>query len=240
MTLHYHDLSTASDAIDGPLEVKLPRRVISAVIPAGRTAGSLYRRGGKRALDVLLIVLSLPIILPVIAILALLVATDGGRPFYCQERVGRGGRVYTIWKLRTMVMHAEAKLHDCLAADPAARVEWDETQKLKCDPRITRFGRLLRKTSLDELPQLWNVMRGEMSLVGPRPMMPDQQAIYPGRAYYALRPGITGPWQVSERNESSFAYRAHFDDHYLEDVSLWTDAVLIWATFRVVMRGTGY
>ena len=95
-----------------------------------------------------------------------------------------------------MVVDAERRLAEHLAGDPAARAEWDTTQKLKNDPRITPIGRLIRKSSLDELPQLWNVLRGDMSLVGPRPMMPDQTALYPGRAYYALRPGLTGFWQI--------------------------------------------
>ena len=158
--------------------------------------------------------------------------TAAGR-FYRQARVGRGGRIYRIWKLRSMVMNADQKLEAHLAADPAARAEWDETQKLKRDPRITRFGRLIRKSSLDELPQLWNVLIGDMSLVGPRPMMPDQRALYPGRAYYALRPGITGPWQVSERNATSFADRARFDDKYHDrDLSLATDVRLLRPTVK--------
>jgi lipopolysaccharide/colanic/teichoic acid biosynthesis glycosyltransferase len=128
----------------------------------------------------------------------------------------------------------------CLAADPLLRQEWNQTQKLKADPRITRVGRLLRKSSLDELPQLWNVLIGDMSLVGPRPMMTSQQALYPGQAYYALRPGLTGYWQISERNESSFADRAGYDDRYERDVSLATDIRVLFATLRAVARGTGY
>ena len=124
--------------------------------------------------------------------------------------------------------------------NPEARLEWNSTQKLKADPRITRLGRLLRKTSMDELPQLWNVLIGDMSLVGPRPMMPSQRSLYNGTAYYALRPGITGPWQVSERNEVEFSQRAEFDREYEENVSLLTDLRLLVATTQVVIRGTGY
>jgi lipopolysaccharide/colanic/teichoic acid biosynthesis glycosyltransferase len=142
--------------------------------------------------------------------------------------------------MRSMVVDADARLADHLAADPAARAEWDATQKLKNDPRITRVGRVLRKCSIDELPQLWNVVTGDMSLVGPRPMMPQQQALYPGRAYFALRPGITGPWQVSKRNESTFAERAVFDEAYQRNLSFTTDLGLLMATVRVVLRGTGY
>jgi len=127
-----------------------------------------------------------------------------------------------------------------LRKDPEARREWDEAQKLKRDPRITRIGRFLRKSSLDELPQLWNVLKGDMSLVGPRPMMVDQEALYPGRAYFELRPGITGPWQVSDRNESSFADRARFDNQYLDSLSLSVDLTILFRTVAVVLRCTGY
>ncbi|MFN6978425.1 MAG: sugar transferase, partial [Gemmobacter sp.] len=117
--------------------------------------------------------------------------------------------------------------------------EWDRTQKLRHDPRITPLGHLLRRSSLDELPQLWNVLTGDMSLIGPRPMMVDQKPLYPGRAYYALRPGISGPWQVSDRNATAFADRAGYDERYFRDLSLGTDLRLILATFGAVARGTG-
>jgi lipopolysaccharide/colanic/teichoic acid biosynthesis glycosyltransferase len=143
-------------------------------------------------------------------------------------------------KLRTMVPDADRMLEQFLDRNPEARLEWNSTQKLKADPRITPVGRLLRKTSMDELPQLWNVLIGDMSLVGPRPMMPSQRSLYSGVAYYALRPGITGPWQVSDRNEVEFSKRAEFDREYEEDISLLTDLGLLLATMRVVIKGTGY
>lgn len=200
----------------------------------------LYRNGAKRLLDLLIVLGTAPVIVPFIALLALVVAVSQGRPFYRQARVGRGGRVYTMWKLRSMINGADATLEAHLEADPAARAEWTRTQKLKSDPRITRIGRILRKFSLDELPQLWNVIRGDMSLVGPRPMLPEQRALYPGQAYYRLRPGITGIWQVSERNDSSFADRAGYDSQYDKTLSLKTDLGLLAATVRVVTKGTGY
>lgn len=200
----------------------------------------LYRRRLKRVLDVLLVLAAIPVVLPLVLLLALLVKRDGGPAFYTQPRIGRGGHTYRIWKLRTMVPDADARLADHLAIDGAAQTEWETTQKLKCDPRITRLGRLLRKSSLDELPQLWNVLRGDMSLVGPRPMMVSQQHLYPGHAYYRLRPGITGPWQVSARNDSSFADRARFDAGYDRDVSFMTDMRLLVATVAVVLHGTGH
>ena len=151
-----------------------------------------------------------------------------------------GGRSFTLWKLRSMVPDADTRLREHLSADPAARAEWDRTQKLMDDPRITRMGRFIRKCSIDELPQLWNVLRGDMSLVGPRPMMPEQASLYPGISYFALRPGITGTWQVSARNASSFAERARFDSDYYRSVSLGTDLGILLATVRVVVRGTGH
>jgi lipopolysaccharide/colanic/teichoic acid biosynthesis glycosyltransferase len=190
-------------------------------------------------MDVALIVASAPFVLPLVLGLAAVIWARGGKPFYLQDRVGRNGKVYRIWKLRTMVHDADAALERHLAANPEARAEWDTTQKLKCDPRITSFGRILRKTSLDELPQLINVLKGDMSLVGPRPMMPDQQNMYPGTRYYDMRPGITGIWQVSARNSSSFQARASFDTLYYRNMSLWTDIKLIFATFAVVVKATG-
>lgn len=238
MTVHYQKLDSSTSQVlarDATAPPPPPLHPIPALPSSG-----FYRNGAKRLFDIAVIVLfALPIVLPVMLLLALVVMIKGGRPFYRQLRVGRGGRLYTMWKLRTMEEDAERKLADHLAADPAARAEWDATQKLKHDPRITGFGQFLRKSSLDELPQLWNVLIGDMSLVGPRPMMPDQQDIYPGTAYFALRPGITGPWQVSERNKSTFADRARFDTAYARDLSFGTDLRLLVATVGAVMRGTG-
>jgi lipopolysaccharide/colanic/teichoic acid biosynthesis glycosyltransferase len=186
-----------------------------------------------------LVLLGAPFVLPLVLVLAVLVALDGGRPFYRQDRVGKNGRIYRMWKLRSMEVDADERLSAYLRNNPAARAEWDHSQKLRQDPRITRIGRLIRRTSLDELPQLWNVLRGDMSLVGPRPMMPSQRALYPGDAYYALRPGVTGLWQVSARNECGFAARASYDTEYYRTLSFGTDLRILAATIRVVMRGTG-
>lgn len=213
---------------DGPAHV-------SAFVPHH----GLYRSSLKRSLDVLLVLMAFPVVLPLVLVLALIVLIDGGNPFYAQERVGRGRRRYRMWKLRSMVVDADKRLQGHLDTNPEARAEWDETQKLRHDPRVTRFGRLLRKSSLDELPQLWNVLVGHMSLVGPRPMLPEQQVLYPGSSYYGLRPGLTGLWQVSERNQSTFASRAMYDDAYDRSVSLRTDALVIWRTLGVVLMATG-
>lgn len=200
---------------------------------------SFYGRVAKRALDIALVLLVAPLAILIVAMFCPLIMLDGKSPFYTQPRVGRNGHIFRMWKLRSMVEGADARLAAYLDAHPARRREWDETQKLRDDPRITRVGRFIRKTSIDEVPQLWNVLRGEMSLVGPRPMMPQQQVIYPGTAYYALRPGITGFWQTSVRNESSFADRARFDALYFRDLSLGTDLAVMLRTVRVVLCGTG-
>lgn len=211
--------------------------------PSARSAADpsagLYRRGAKRLCDVLFVLLLAPVAVPVVLVMAAIVASDGTNPFYSQVRIGRGGGRFRMWKIRTMVADADAALAACLAADPEMRAEWARHQKLRHDPRITRIGRLLRKTSLDELPQFLNVLTGDMSVIGPRPMMDGQDALYPGRAYYALRPGVTGPWQVSDRHATSFADRARFDDEYEDGLSLATDARLVLRTIGVVLRGTG-
>ena len=200
----------------------------------------LYRNGGKRVFETLLVLMAAPVCLPIVLILALLIALDGHNPFFVQLRIGRNGRVFRIWKLRTMVKDAQNQLEDHLAQDPEAREQWERTQKLKQDPRITRMGRILRKTSLDELPQLLNVVNGTMALVGPRPMMVDQRHLYVGQTYRRLRPGITGLWQISARNESEFTARVRYDDEYYRTLSLRTDVRILARTVLVVLRGTGY
>ncbi|GAB5390400.1 MAG: sugar transferase [Alphaproteobacteria bacterium] len=210
-----------------------------AKLPVVRRRPSFYDKYGKRAFDLALVLLALPAVLPVIALLALMVALSGGKPIYSQPRVGLNGREVRIFKLRTMIPNADRVLAQHLEDNPEARAEWDLKQKLSHDPRITAFGSFLRKSSLDELPQLLNVLKGEMSLVGPRPMLPEQQALYPGKAYGLMRPGITGSWQVSDRNLSSFASRAAFDTQYYEDLTLKEDVALLGKTMVVVMRGTG-
>ena len=232
MVVHFQNFSTPKAVVSAAAEAR-------HALPKVQT-GPLYRNVFKRGLDTLLVLMALPVTLPVVLVMALLVARDGASPFFLQKRVTKNGRIFHMVKIRTMVPDAEAYLASYLAKNPAARREWDETQKLKDDPRITRVGRLLRKTSLAELPQLWNVLKGDMSLVGPRPMMVDQQDLYPGRAYYALRPGITGSWQVSDRNNGTFAGRAKFDAEYYANLSLATDLSILLRTVSVVVRGTGY
>ncbi|MSU91733.1 sugar transferase [Rhodobacteraceae bacterium 2CG4] len=213
-----------------------------APLKSGRERHSstgLYAQFGKRLLDITLVLLAMPIVLPLIAGLAVWIGLQGHSPFFVQDRVGKGGGVFRLWKLRTMVPDAEAALEAYLSANPEARREWDTRQKLAHDPRILPCGHFLRAASLDELPQLWNVLKGDMSLIGPRPMMPSQVRLYPGRAYYALRPGISGLWQVSQRNECSFEGRSSYDTEYFHRLSLPTDLGVLLRTVSVVLRRTG-
>ncbi len=229
MTVHMNNLSDRSDPQARPV----------GLVEVERRPG-IYRNYLKRAFDLTAVLLSSIVVVPAIAVLALIIARDGSSPFYWNDRVGRFGRDFRMLKLRTMVPDADGMLRRYLEENPEAKAEWDSTQKLKNDPRITTIGRFLRKASLDELPQLWNVVTGDMSLVGPRPMMPSQRPLYEGLSYYALRPGITGIWQVSDRNESEFAKRVEYDRVYDETVSFGLDISLIMSTVKVVVRATGY
>jgi lipopolysaccharide/colanic/teichoic acid biosynthesis glycosyltransferase len=216
-----------------------PVSALGVQVTSGKRS-RVYRNHVKRAVDLVLVILSAVFVIPLIAVLAVFVALDGHNPFYWQYRVGRDGRTFRLWKLRTMVPSADEKLEAHLEADPEARHEWDTCQKLKRDPRITSVCRFLRKSSADELPQLFNVLKGEMSLVGPRPMMEAQREMYPGKAYYRLRPGITGTWQISDRNDCSFRGRAQYDDLYEANMSFIGDMRILKGTIAVVLRCTGY
>ena len=229
MTVH---LTNIPDATASKLE--------DVQIFAAPRANGAYRNGLKRALDTFLILLAMPFVLPFCLLVAIVISFDGHSPIFRQERVGKNGRRFSMWKFRTMVPGAESMLDSYLDGNFDARSEWNSTQKLKDDPRCTRFGRIMRRTSLDELPQLLNVLIGDMALVGPRPMLPSQQSLYPGTAYYRLRPGITGFWQVSVRNSTEFVARANYDDLYDKEMSLKTDVALLARTVHAVVRGTGY
>ena len=217
---------------------RLQRLIESDEIQRPGHAG--YRKVFKRLLDLTVVAIAavptIAILVPIMAVIAL----DGRSPVYVQKRLGRNGRVFRMFKLRSMVVGADQILEAYLERNPEARAEWDRCQKLRHDPRITAFGAFLRKTSLDELPQLLNVLNGSMSVVGPRPMMVEQRALYPGAAYYEMRPGITGFWQVSERNETSFSERAYYDTAYFRQMSLATDLRVMARTVQVVFRATGY
>lgn len=200
---------------------------------------SIYRRFGKRAFDIAFVLLFGGLGALCVLIAALATILGGHAPFYVQKRVGRGGRIYKMVKIQTMVPNADAVLAAHLDANPAARREWDEKQKLDKDPRVTFVGNILRKTSMDEMPQLWNVLKGDMSIVGPRPILVEQTELYSGTAYYELRPGITGNWQITDRSKGSFAGRATFDADYNRTLSLKNDIAILIRTVRVVLNCTG-
>lgn len=157
------------------------------------------------------------------------------------RRVGKDGKEFNCYKFRSMCVNSKEVLEHLLATDPAAKAEWDKEFKLKDDPRITKSGAFLRKTSLDELPQLWNVLKGEMSLVGPRPIVQAEVPRY-GKyitEYYSVLPGITGMWQTSGRSDISYPERVQMDNWYVHNRTLWLDLVLLWRTVSVVVHHDG-
>jgi lipopolysaccharide/colanic/teichoic acid biosynthesis glycosyltransferase len=196
----------------------------------------------KRALDMIGAGIGLVLLSPFFLIAALMVRADGGPAFFAHQRVGRGGKLFGCLKFRSMVIDSQARLETLLANDPAARAEWEATRKLKNDPRITRIGRFLRSTSLDELPQLINVLRGEMSLVGPRPVQEAEIDRYYGASaahYMAVRPGITGLWQVSGRSETSYESRVALDVAYVSRPSMIADLTILLRTPVAVLSRRG-
>jgi lipopolysaccharide/colanic/teichoic acid biosynthesis glycosyltransferase len=197
----------------------------------------------KRAIDIVGATALLLLVLPACALLVPLVRADGGPAFYSHPRIGRGGRAFGCLKFRTMVPDADRRLSELLETDPEARAEWETTRKLRRDPRVTRLGRFLRSSSLDELPQLLNVVRGDMSLVGPRPVTRSELANFYGPAaaalYVTVRPGITGPWQVSGRSDSSYDRRIALDVAYIRKPSLRADLLILLRTVRAVLIRDG-
>lgn len=196
----------------------------------------------KRAIDILLAGGALLATLPLLVTLYILVRADGGPAFFGHRRVGRDNRAFTCWKFRTMVPDSQAVLNRLLHAHPEYRDQWERERKLDPDPRITALGAFLRRTSLDELPQLLNVLRGDMSLVGPRPVMADElERFYRDRSryYLSVRPGLTGLWQVSGRNRLSYPTRVRLDAWYVLHWSLGLDLRILLRTVRVVASGRG-
>ncbi|WP_058087576.1 sugar transferase [Aquabacterium parvum] len=179
---------------------------------------------------------------PLMAVVAWLIWRRDGRPiFFGHYRVGRDGQMFKCWKFRSMVLNSAEMLADLLKNDPAARAEWDRDQKLTNDPRITPVGAFLRKTSLDELPQLFNVLKGEMRLVGPRPITLAELDRYGEARWHYLNamPGMTGLWQVSGRSDTTYEERVELDRDYVEQRSLWSDAVILVKTIAVVLGKGG-
>ncbi len=203
---------------------------------------SFYETHGKRALDIVIAGVLLIVLSPLLVLIALLVAQDGGTPFFVHRRAGLRGRSFGCVKFRTMVLDAERRLAAILARDPEAAAEWRANFKLSKDHRVTPVGRFLRKTSLDELPQLWNVLCGDMSIVGPRPVTREELQRY-GRGagvVLSVRPGMTGLWQVVGRGRATtYAERVEMDLRYVETMTLRRDMSILVLTSLVVLRGTG-
>ncbi|MFB9995021.1 exopolysaccharide biosynthesis polyprenyl glycosylphosphotransferase [Deinococcus oregonensis] len=197
----------------------------------------------KRGLDLLAVTLSLPFWLPLCGLIALLIwIEDRAKPVFLQPRTGLGGQIFDTWKFRTMLPDAEAVLARRLAEDPVLNAEWQAHFKLKNDPRITRIGRFLRKTSLDELPQLVNVLRGEMALVGPRPLPLyhlEELPLLVQQLRREVRPGMTGLWQVSGRSDAGNEGMIRLDPYYVRNWSVWLDIVILLRTVKAVLRSAG-
>lgn len=195
-----------------------------------------------RILDVSIIMLAAPYIILVFVIIAISTKIDSPGPvFYRQERIGRYGRKFYVYKFRTMVQNADQILQNYLDISPELNAQWLETQKLRRDPRITRLGTMLRKSSLDELPQLWNIILGDMSLVGPRPIVDSEVEKY-GQCfelYTQVRPGLTGLWQVSGRNNTTYEYRVELDEHYVHNRCVKLYFQILWKTIFVVLKKEG-
>jgi len=196
----------------------------------------------KRSLDLSVASLAVVFALPIFALLYVAIRLSSPGPvFYGQRRIGQNGRYFTAWKFRSMVTDADAVLEQHLSRDPELRRQWELTHKLPNDPRVLPVGKLLRKSSLDELPQLWNVIRGEMSLVGPRPIVDAEVPRYGDTfAYYKMvRPGVTGMWQISGRSNTSYAERVRYDEYFVRNWSVWLDLYILFRTVKTVLLREG-
>jgi Undecaprenyl-phosphate galactose phosphotransferase WbaP len=217
--------------INGILGLEIRQRLL---LPGARIA--------KRTIDLALTIALGILLAPLIVMIALAVKlTSPGPVFYGQRRYGKNGVPFTAWKFRSMVQNADEILFRCLTENSALRQEWEQNRKLRKDPRITRIGKFLRQTSLDELPQLWNALKQEMSLVGPRPIVQDEIHKYGEHfsLYQRVTPGITGLWQVSGRSNSSYAQRISMDLYYVRNWSIWLDLYVLARTIKVVLRRDG-
>lgn len=217
-----------------------PRAVLRAANQA--RVDSFAYSVGKRILDLVLVALIAPVLVPMILLLAALVAlTSPGSIFFSHRRICRHGEFFSMWKFRTMCSNSAEVLDAYLASHPEARDEWMSSHKLRYDPRVTPIGAFLRKYSLDELPQVWNVLSGEMSLVGPRPIVAAEVEKYAESfgCYTLAKPGVTGLWQVSGRSRTTYDERVQLDCSYVRNWSLWNDAKILSRTLQSVVSSDG-
>ena len=224
----HNDTTQAGTGEDG--------HAVSTPEPAASVGGWSKQVMDRCGAAVLLLLLA-----PLFLLLTLLIRRDGGAALFRHQRLGANGQMFPCMKFRTMVAEADKVLEHLLANDPVAAMEWRATQKLRRDPRITSVGHFLRKSSLDELPQLFNVLRGEMSLVGPRPIVRTEIARYGTeiRYYYQARPGLTGLWQVSGRSDTSYAQRVELDVRYVANWTFMRDIVIVLKTIPAVLLRKG-
>jgi Undecaprenyl-phosphate galactose phosphotransferase WbaP len=201
-----------------------------------------WNLGIKRLMDLGLVIIGGLILLPLFLVISLLVKISSPGPvLYGHKRLGQNGKPFTAYKFRSMVQNSSEILDALLRSDPGMREEWEKSHKLKNDPRVTKIGKFLRRTSFDEFPQLINILKGEMSLVGPRPIVNDEVGKY-GEDFnriFSVKPGLTGLWQVSGRSDTNYGERISFDTYYLQSWSVWLDIWILYRTFGVVFRGKG-
>ena len=213
-----------------------------SVLETAKPRMSFYTKYGKRLFDLVLALILLPLLTPVMLVIAAGMAHKG-KIIFAQERVGRGGNMFWIYKFRSMRVNAEAYLEELCASDPALALEWELNQRLDPDPRVTKLGHILRRTKLDELPQIVNILRGEMSFVGPRPFIPAQQEMYDAcprsAAYYNLRPGVTGLWQIESERDKRFVIRAQYDADYAAKCAAALDCKVLLRTAIVPFNMSG-
>lgn len=232
------------EAFDVRLEERglLMRAPSKADFASGHSTTQPVGGWAKRSFDIGFAGLALVLLAPLMLLLALVIRMhDRGPVLFQQTRIGHGGRTFRCLKFRTMVQDADTVLNALLDSDPIARAEWMASQKLKEDPRCTKLGRMMRRTSLDELPQLFNVLRGEMSLVGPRPIVQSETRFYGPyfSLYTSARPGLTGLWQVSGRSDTTYDQRVRLDAQYVTSWSMLGDLRIALKTIAVVFRSNG-
>lgn len=242
---YVRNVSFVPDLIGTPMTGVEPQVLFSEEVLLLRLKNNLARRRNriiKRSFDIIVTIVGGLLISPVLLIVTIMVAVENhGHVIFAHKRVGKNGILFPCYKFQSMVPNAQEKLKAYLAQNPSARKEWEETFKLTNDPRITKLGAFLRKTSLDELPQLWNVIKGDMSLVGPRPIVQEEIDKYDKnfREYSMVLPGITGMWQASGRSDTTYEERVAMDTWYVRNWSIWIDIMYLFKTIKAVFVGKG-
>jgi Undecaprenyl-phosphate galactose phosphotransferase WbaP len=240
----YQSTGSPAATLEGSYSYMEPvERTYSRSYRSNRVPAKFFRyRVIKRCLDVGLVLALTPVLVPILLVVsAVVMLSSAGPVFYSHRRIRKSGEFFSMWKFRTMCQNSAEVLEQYLAKHPEARAEWNKTHKLKCDPRITPVGSFLRRNSLDELPQMWNVLSGQMSLVGPRPIVAAEVEKYGDcfGCYCRVKPGLTGLWQVSGRSTLSYDARVALDCEYVEQWSLWRDFVILLKTFVSVANQDG-